>query len=569
VGRNPGREEVSVAAIDKLFSISSSALPGDLFIHAAGVNLVRYLVKLCGFSLAILLALLASAATPPELFQQGQKAEKAGDIIHAYQFYLQASAADPSNLSYLASVQALRPRATLMTVAQSKTSDLSTKIDPIQIDPTLFGHITDQELEEARRPLPPAGLNLPSGRRDFDFRGDSKSLWEQVAAAMHLTVLFDTQYQPTRTLRFELTGADDREALRALEAATNSFLTPVRGPLIFVANDTTQKRNEFERTAAAVIPFSESENVQELQEISTSVRGVLDMQRLMVDTQRKLILLRDRATKVRLARRIFEDLMRPRAQVAIDVEILTTDQSSSLSYGMSPQTAFPLVNFSNKLNLMHAIPSGFTNFIGFGGGASLLGFGVTSAQLFATAAKSNTNSLLQAELVAMDGQPSTLHVGDKYPLVTNTYIGNTSGGGQVFAPPPTFTFEDLGLLLKVTPRVHGPDEVSLDLDVEFKLLGSATVDGIPIISSKKYESKVRLMTGQWAVLSGLMTASEARNISGLPILSLIPLFRNNSVSRDTGATLILLKPHIRILPPTEMPTWRAWTGTETRLPTDL
>ena len=129
---------------------------------------------------------------------------------------------------------------------------------------------------------------------------------------------------------------------------------PVTDELIFVANDTTQKRTEFERTVAVVVPFSETETVQELQEIATSVRGVLDMQQLMVDNQRQLILMRDRVTKVRLAEKVLQDLLRSRAQVAVEVDLITTDLSSSLSYGISPQTAFPLVNFANKANLLNS-----------------------------------------------------------------------------------------------------------------------------------------------------------------------------------------------------------------------
>ena len=93
-----------------------------------------------------------------------------------------------------------------------------------------------------------------------------------------------------------------------------------------MANDTPQKRTDFERTAAIVVPFTETISVQEIQEVATSVRGTLDIQKLMVDTQRHLILIRDRVTKVRLAQKLLEDLMRPRAQVAIEVEILTTDR---------------------------------------------------------------------------------------------------------------------------------------------------------------------------------------------------------------------------------------------------
>jgi type II secretory pathway component GspD/PulD (secretin) len=515
---------------------------------------------MCAFSLA---TAGWAAVTGDQLYRQAQQAERAGETTRAYVLYAQAAAADPGNLLYWARAQALRPMASLLKPLAKP--DLA----PEKIDRTLFGSISDQELDQARKPLPPPELKGTPGIQDLDLRGDSKALWEQVAAAFRLAVVFDTQYQPVPALRFQLSGADYRAALRALEAATNSFLIPISDRLMFIANDTTQKRSEYQSSAAVVIPFSETMSVQELQEITTGVRGTLDMQRVMVDTQRHLILIRDRVTKVRLAEKILQDLLRPRGQVAIEIELLSTDRTSALSYGLSLPSAFPLVNFPNKLNLLNVIPTGYSNFLTFGGGASVIGIGITSAQLFATVAKASASSVLKTEIVAMDGQPASLHVGDKYPLVTNTYIGDTSQGGTVYIPPPTFTFEDLGLLLKVTPHIHGTDEVTLDVDAEFKLLGAASIDGIPIISSRKYESKVRVMTGQWAVLAGLMTASEARTITGIPILSLIPLLRSNKVNTEYGQTLIVLKPHLLVLPPTESATWRAWCGTETKLPSDL
>ncbi|HEX4594735.1 MAG TPA: type II and III secretion system protein [Bryobacteraceae bacterium] len=523
-------------------------------------------MKFCGLFCGFLMAVSAwGAVSAEQLFQQAKKAEHAGQTVQAYLLYAKAAAADPGNLSYWERAQALRPMASLLKGTQPVPADLA----PEKIDRTLFGSIPDQDLEQARKPLPPPELKAPSGRQDFDLKADSKALWEQVAGAFHLTVIFDTAYQPVPALRLQLTGADYRDALRSLEAATNSFLTPVSERLIFVANDNPGKRTEFESTAAVVIPFPETISVQELQEISTGVRGTLDMTRLMVDTQRHLILVRDRVTKVRLAEKLLQDLLRPRAQVAIEVEILTTDQSSALSYGLSLQSSFQLVNFSTKKNLLSSIPSGVANFMTFGGGASLLGFGVTNAELFASVSKASASTVLNSEIVALDGLPSTLHVGDKYPLVTNSYIGNTSGGGTVFTPPPTFTFEDLGLVLKVTPHIHGADEVTLDIDAEFKLLGATSVDGIPVISSRKYESKTRVMTGEWAVLAGLMSSSEARTITGIPILSMIPLLRKNDINKDYGQTLIVLKPHLLIPSPSESPTWRAWSGTETKLPSVL
>ena len=441
-----------------------------------------------------------------------------------------------------------------------------------KIDRTLFGTITNAELEEARKPLPPAQLQAEPGRRDYDFQGDSKALWEQVAAALHLKVLFDADYKPTRAFRFELANADYREALHALQAATDSFLVPISPRLIFVANDSTQKRKDFERTAAVVVPFPESISVQELQELATAIRGALDSQKLMVDNTRHLILIRDKVTKVRLAEKLLADLLRPRAQVTIDVEILTTDLSSSLklrAVAADLLCAFEFREPGESDQRLHYLSSGFSTFLAFGGGASMLGLGITNAQLFATVSNSSSQSIYHAQVVAVDGLPASLHVGEKYPIITSGYFGNTSGSGTVYTPPPTISFEDLGLMIKVTPHVTSMDEVTLDLDAEFKLLGATSSNGIPVVVNTQYQSKVDVMTGEWAVLSGLMTSQEAKTITGIPIMSYIPLLRNNTITKDQGATLIVLKPHVTIAPPSEIAAWRAWAGSETRMPPEF
>jgi general secretion pathway protein D len=320
---------------------------------------------------------------------------------------------------------------------------------------------------------------------------------------------------------------------------------------------------------AIAIPYPETLTVQEIQEVATGIRGALDFQKLMVDATRRLILIRDKVTKVRLAQKLLADLLRPRAQVTIDVEILATDLSSSLSYGLSLPTSFALSSFVKQANLINNFPSGVSTFLAFGGGASLLGLGITNAQLFATVSKSSSDSIYHAQVTAVDGLPATLHVGEKYPIITSGYFGNTSGSGTVYTPPPTVSFEDLGLVIKVTPHVVSVDQVTLDLDAEFKLLGATSNDGIPVVANTQYQSKIDVMTGEWAVLSGMMTSQEAKVITGLPILSYIPLLRNNTITKDQGATLIVLKPHVTIAPPSSTAAWRAWAGSETRLPPEL
>ena len=165
--------------------------------------------------------------------------------------------------------------------------------------------------------------------------------------------------------------------------------------------------------------------------------------------------------------------------------------------------------------------------------------------------------------------PATFHVGNKYPVLTSGYFGPSSFSGPgAYTPPPSFNFEDLGLILKVTPRIHGTEDTSLELEAEFKVLAGQALNGIPIISSRKLTSKVRLKDNEWAMVAGMMTATEAKSISGLAGLSEIPgfgaLIRQNNRSKDADEVLILLRPRLLSLPPDETVTRSVWVGTETR-----
>jgi general secretion pathway protein D len=189
--------------------------------------------------------------------------------------------------------------------------------------------------------------------------------------------------------------------------------------------------------------------------------------------------------------------------------------------------------------------------------------------LFATISRSSANSILRSEVVSLDGQPATLHIGDRYPIITSQYVGSTAGTtGTVYAPPPTITFEDLGLVLKITPSVHSQGEVSLDVEADYKLLGAGSSNGIPVVSERKFAGKVRLENGQWAVIAGLMQESNGDSRTGIPGLMDLPwigkFLRGNTISHNSAQLVIVLKPHLLDSPPWEDVNPPLWVGSDSR-----
>ena len=504
-----------------------------------------------------------------QLAHDAAKAARKGDLTKAYLLYSHAYSLDPSNPDYGVHMHSLESLAKLDPNPKGKAAATPENFEGTDaVDKTVFGELTPQDAADARQPLPPAELTTSALVEDFDLRGDTRSLYEQVSKAFGLLVVFDSEYTPPATMRFQVQQVDYRTAFRALEDATGSFIIPVTDKLIFVAADTPAKRQAFEKNVAMAIPIPETVSTPELNEVVTAVRSTMDIQKVTVDTANRIVLLRDRVSKVRPAQALLESLMRPHPQVEFEVDLVSLDGADSLQWGLALPNSFPVVDFGSIAKYVaSSIPAGFSNFMAFGGAATFIGIGITEANLFANVSNSLTTTVYKTNLVASQGLPATLHVGDKYPLVTSSFTA--SGPGTAAAiPPPSIQFEDLGFELKITPYIHGTDEVTLDVEANYELLGQVDYNGIPEIDNRKFKSTVRLRDGEWAVVTGLLSRTDATTLAGIAGLSNIPilgrLLSTNTKSDDRTTTLLVIKPRLMNMPPSESTSPTLLTGTETK-----
>ncbi len=514
--------------------------------------------------LAIVAAVSCLAAeSAAYMFEAGEKAMKVGDSLQALLFYSRAADLEPSNSLYARKRTALQSAPALSRPAalQPPTAVVDSASETVEAQLKTEGIVENAELPAA----PPPVLAPSSGRHSFDLQGPAQSSFEKVASAYGIQLVFDAAYVPPPSTTLHITDATAEEALRTIEAATDSFLVPLGEHLAMVGRDTAQKRTELMPVIAVAAPIPERLSAQEAQEIATAVQQTLEIRRISLDAAKRVVYFRDTVPKGLAARRMFADLSRGRAQIEVDVEFVSVGRNSNLSYGLQLPSSAAIVDFGKSLQ---NIPStAIKGFFTFGGGSTLLGLGIANAAAFATLSKSSTQTLLNAQIVALDGQPASLHVGDRYPVTTSSFSG-TSAGQNTSGVAPTIQFVDLGLVLKLTPTIHEDMEVTLDVDAEFKSLGSTSVDGIPIINSQQYQGKVRLKDGEWAVVAGLVTTNDSETPTGIAGLSTLPLigglFTHHVREQDRSDTLLVLKPHLVSLPPWEYVTPALWTGSETR-----
>ncbi len=517
-------------------------------------------VRLSAPVLAIFLSaiLLADDPSAAELFKRGRQAEKKGHIAQAYLLYSEAAAKDPNNHLYWDRSQAVRTRAALEAkITPQVLADASVEtIDGDQADPDLPpGEATIQDLADARKTLPPDRLDVDPGTTDIDLHGDSKQIWLDIAKKFGLDCVFDADYEPIPSLKFQLKDVDYRVALRGLEAATGAFLIPLSPKLFLVAKDTPPKRNELEPRAAVSIPLPASMKQQDFNAIVTAVQQAVGLEKVAFDTQSHTVILRDTVAKVTVARALFNDLSRSPGEVAIDLKFVEVTRNDMLTYGLDLPDTFSLTPLTNWLNNQVSLPQNIVGLLRFGGGKTMFGIGIMMPSIVANLTKSTGSNLLDGTLRSTDGQAASMHVGQQYPVMTLGYFGPSSftSSGTAYTPPPSFQFVDLGLTMKVTPWVHSLDEITLDVDVEFKLLTGASLNGIPVIANRAMKENVGLRMGEWAVMGGLLDIEEAHSIAGIVGLSRIPylgpLTNMYTKTRSDDQILVMMRPRLLTDPP--------------------
>jgi hypothetical protein len=511
----------------------------------------------------VMLTLGWAGESPARLYQNARKAYQKNDFIQAYALASEAAALAPGRLEYRSFANTVRMRS--MLGAKAETSTVVDQGGGVST-------ISPAELREARQLLAPPVLRGLDGRRDFELRGDTRQLFDGVSKAFGLKVIFDRDLLAGAQAAFHLEQAGWPESLHALEALTSTFIVPVNEHVFLVAKDTAQKRAELEPVVSILLDYPEPLTPQEVQESARAVQTTFDITKMGIDNALHVVLFRDRVSRITPAAALFRQLTEHRAQIVTDIEVLLISQTSSIAYGLGLQTTYPLV-FTGGLvapvGTTYTAPTGYwAPLPSFGGGRTAMGLGISDTDMLATMSRGQTRSLLKAQLAGVDGQAAQLRVGDRYPIITSKY-SNSTASTSAYATAPSVNFEDLGLTLKLTSRVHSSESVSLEVEAEMKALGSEILDDIPIISSRKLVTRVRATFGQTAILAGLFQQNISRSASGLPLFSLFSGTRDNTGSADQTHLLITLTPHLVSPPPGELPSPAIRAGTESRALTPL
>ena len=521
------------------------------------------LARLLAALLFVPLALLAEPSARA-LFRKGMAAQRQGRHIEALLLYSRARALEPGNAEYIRAARGVRGGAARLLAAAGRhraalaLAPDSWELPPLSQPAQVTTPAADISIDSNRPRLAgPAALRYAGHKASFRFRDSIGQAYEEAAREFGLRVVFDKDFDGNTPIRADLSGCGFRCAMRVLGALGKSVAVPLSDSEVLVVPGDASHRNEREPVALATIPLDGSLAPEAAAEIAQAIQQALDVRRFQIDASGGNIFLRDTAAKLHLARSLADDLLQPKAAVVIELSMVAVSSGSTIAAGVDLPASFPVTNFSTLFGATPPVP-GSDRLVGIGGGKTVLGIALGDASVSASLAASSAETLRRMRVRSLDGMAAEFKVGERYPIATAQYSSGPSAprSADFVQPPPTVTFEDLGLNLRATPTVHSAAEVTLGLEANFRLLAGRAVNGIPILANREFQSQVRLRQGEFAIVSGMSVYERSRTPAGLAGLGRIPvlgaLFRRTTWRWSRRDLLVLVAPRIVRLPPAEL-----------------
>ena len=151
------------------------------------------------------------------------------------------------------------------------------------------------------------------------------------------------------------------------------------------------------------------------------------------------------------------------------------------------------------------------------------------------------------QLMVLDNQSARLQVGDQVPIATQSAVTVNDPDAPIVN---SIQFRDTGVVLEVTPRVNASGLVVLDVLQEVSDVKATTTSDIdsPTIEQRSIQSTVAVQSGDTIALGGLIKDREEESVSGVPLLSSIPvlgnLFKTTQTLVRRTELLVLITPRV-------------------------
>ena len=349
----------------------------------------------------------------------------------------------------------------------------------------------------------------------------------------------------TRPTTLNVSGVTLEQGLNLVMTANQLWYKVLNDRTILVIQDTAQKRQQYEEQIIRTFYVSHAEPQEIYNMINQIVRiqGIAITPVVSINKTANTITVRGTPNIVNILEKVIQANDRPRAEVIVDIELLEVNRQRAKEFGLNLAQYQIGAIFSPE-----GPPAGNTPGPGDGdGSAAVIGGstfnlntisqGISTADFYLTvpqalvkflASDTRTRVLAKPQLRGAEGGDLELNLGDEIP-VPSTVFGGLGAGGVNTVPISSFTYKNVGVNVKMKPRVTFENEIILEIEVENSTLGpNINVAGqlLPTFGSRKVKTRMRLREGESNLIAGLLREEDRKVLRGVTGLMRIPILKD-------------------------------------------
>lgn len=266
-----------------------------------------------------------------------------------------------------------------------------------------------------------------------------------------------------------------------------------------------------------------------------------------VDT-RRLIVVTDDATNENI-KTIIANLDKPKPQVLINVVFMQVTHDNSFDLGAEAVYKGPIAiktNPNGTATTRFGEAVALANPTIYGAFYQLVGRDI-NATIHALSGVAKTEVLSRPSILTRSNQQATILVGQTIPLLSSSTTNTNSN-----AITTTVSYQDVGIILKVTPFITSNGLVEMIVSPEISSLSVTTINSQPVIDKRSADTVVVTRSDQTIVIGGLMQTQKNDSESKVPLLGDIPIlgaaFKRKITDKVKTELLIFLTPHVVATP---------------------
>lgn len=419
---------------------------------------------------------------------------------------------------------------------------------------------TPAEKEKPERIESPVKLKVSPEKIELKFTEASlRSIFQALSKHAKVNILYDEQFKDM-PLTIDLSGKTFEEAVSFLCLTSRNFYRVIDEQTLIIVPDQPVKKLQYEQNAIKVFYLSNLNAQDVFAALTQMLRTQYRAPNIIVDKNLNSITVRDTPANIELAAELIRKWDKPKGEVVIDLEIMEVSRQKLRNIGLDLDQVL--------VGLRYAGPGGADTEGWYNLGEIDLGAGTSYQISLPTAlirvleSDADTKVLAQPRLRGVADEEIKTLVGQRVPIPQTTFTPIAAGGISQ-QPVTSFTFEEVGLDIKIKPRVHLEKEVTLEIELKIRSIAGTGYANLPIISTREIKNTIRLKDGETNLLAGLLRDEERKTMRGIAGLKNIPvlgyLFAATDQTIEQSDVVLTITPYIiRSVPRTaedDQPVW--------------